>query len=110
MASACRGHNRIFAIATAVQREQSFSQIRMKRNSSTVPQLCRAISEFDQRANAAIRVADHVPGQIGNLSSPQPGLGRQQNDDAISEWVTGRLGEQQEIADVFGIKYLGLLA
>jgi hypothetical protein len=72
----------------------------MKRNSSTVPHLCCAISEFDQRANAAIWVADYVPGQIGNLGGPKPGFCRQQNDNAISQWVTGRLGEQQEIVDL----------
>ena len=62
--------------------------------------LAAAIGEFDQAADLAVGVEHHVPGQVRDLASPQPGLGRQQDQDLVAERVPGTAGEHEEVADV----------
>ena len=44
-------------------------------------------------ADFAGRVEDHVPGQLGDLAGPQPGLDRQQHDQLVTDGVAGVAGK-----------------
>jgi hypothetical protein len=58
----------------------------------------------------AVRVDNHLPGQVRDLSGTQTRFHRKQNDNAIADRVTGGLREEQEVFDLSIRKYLCLFA
>lgn len=69
----------------------------MQWNDPAAPFLGGTVRQFQNGANVAGRVSDHRPREAGNLARSQPGLGRQQNDDFVPQWVSTGFGEQQEV-------------
>ena len=68
------------------------------------------VAQLDHRTDAAGRIEDHVPGQVGDLTGPQASLGGQQHDHAVTEGVPGAAGKNQEVVDVTTGEYFCLLA
>jgi hypothetical protein len=46
---------------------------------------------------ATIRIEDHLPSRIRDLSRPQSCLRGQQHDDLVSGWISGALGVDKEV-------------
>ena len=82
----------------------------MDRDQPTALLLGRAIAQLDHVADLAGRVEHHVPGQLGDLASPQAGFDRQQHDQLVTEGVTGVAGKDQEAFNLLIGKYLCLFA
>ena len=53
-------------------------------------------SQLDHRADFTGRAHHHVPGQLGDLASPQASLERQEQDQMISAGVLGGGGKDEE--------------
>ena len=72
--------------------------------------LGRDVAQLDHRTDVAGRIEDHVPGQVGDLTSPQASLGGQQDDHTVAERVPGAAGKNQEVVDVANREYFCLFA
>ena len=62
--------------------------------------LGRAVAQLDDAADLAGWTDHHVPGQVRNLTGPQPGLGRQQHDHAVAQGIADATGVHQEISNI----------
>jgi hypothetical protein len=82
-------------------------QRRVDRNAAAAVLLGDAVVELDGLADLAGRIEHHVPGQIGNLAGPQPGFGRQQHDQLVTDGVAGSGGKEKEVGYLLIMKYLG---
>jgi hypothetical protein len=62
----------------------------------------RQFMRLQRRADAAFRVENHIPSQVRDLSSSKTCLHGEQDDDAVADWLAGRLGEHEQIVDMVG--------
>ena len=69
----------------------------MDRNGPAAAFLGCAVRKLDQAADLAVGVDHHVPGQVGDLSGPQPGLGREQDHHGVTERVAGAAGKDEQV-------------
>ena len=74
----------------------------MKWDNATMAHFCGAVSQLQRCADATLRVENHIPGQVRDLSSSKTGLHGEQDDDTVADWVAGRFGEKEQIVDVIG--------
>jgi hypothetical protein len=79
-ATTFRPNDRTFRCALKVsQLDQSRMQFRVDRNDSTAALLCYSVSQFEGPADLAGGVNHHWPGQVSDLTGPETGLDRQQD-------------------------------
>jgi ABC-type uncharacterized transport system substrate-binding protein len=57
----------------------------MNRYQPTAAFLCCVVTQLDQAADLAGSIDDHVPGEVCNLTGPQPCLGREQHDHSVAQ-------------------------
>jgi len=69
---------------------ESLPQFRVNWDAASRPFLGGVITQLDAGGKVAIPAEHHVPGETGNLSRPQRGLDRQQDDEPIPMRVAGR--------------------
>jgi hypothetical protein len=69
-----------------------------------------AVAQLDHVADFAGRPQDHVPGELGDLASPQACLERQQQDQMVSAGVSGGGGKDEEASCLLIGEYFGLFA
>ena len=77
---------------------RAVAQARVDGNQPAAVLLGRAVAQLDHVADFAGGIDHHVPGQLGDLASPQAGLDRQQHDQPVSDRVPGAAGEHEEVA------------
>ena len=89
---------------------EGLAKIGMTGINRPLPFLAAMIAQLDHRTNVAGWIEDHVPGQVGDLTGPQAGLGGQQDDHAVAEGMPGAAGKNQEVVDVANREYFCLFA
>jgi hypothetical protein len=72
----------------------------MHRDHPSVAFLGCGVLQLDDAADLAGRTEHHVPGEVGDLTRPQPRLGGQQHEHAVAKRITGAAGKHEEIIDV----------
>ena len=82
----------------------------MHRDQPAAAVLGGVVAQLDHRTDITDWIEHHVPGQVGDLTSPQPSLGGQQHDHAVAEVVPGATRKDEEVVDVSTRKYFCLLA
>ena len=65
-----------------------------------MPLLCSAVSQLQGCANGTIRIENHLPREICNLSGSQASFHREQDDHAVSKRIPSRFGKQEEVVDL----------
>src|SRR5271166_763926 len=79
---------------------QSGSEVEVKRNAATATFLGRTVTQVEQATELAVAVDHHVPGQVRNLASAQPCLGREQHDQGIAQRMAGAAGVDEQVFEV----------
>ena len=72
----------------------------MNRDHAAAAVLGYTVVQFEDAADLAAGIENHVPRQVRNLARAQARLGRQQHDHAIAQRIAGATGKQEEIVDI----------
>jgi hypothetical protein len=99
-AAALGSDDRSAAGRTSAVGDEGLAKIGVYRDQSAAPVLGRNVAQLDHRTDVAGWIEDHVPGHLGDLNGPEASLGRQQDDDTVTEGMPGAACESQEVVDV----------
>ena len=72
----------------------------MERNYSAMALLRSVVSQLQGRANGTIRIENHLPSEVRNLSGSQASFHGEQNDHAVSKRIPSRFGKQEKVVDL----------
>lgn len=59
--------------------------------------LCSALQGW---ANGTVRIENHLPREVRNLSGSKASFHREQDDHAVSKRIPSRFGKQKKIVDL----------
>jgi hypothetical protein len=80
---------------------QGVGKIRMNWYQPTAALLCRVVTKLDDVVDLAGRIDHHVPRQVCDLAGTHSGFRRQQDNHSVADRVSGAIGEDQKIRDIF---------
>jgi hypothetical protein len=83
-----------------MQIDKRGAEIPMQRDAATTAFFSGVVAQLDAAADLASRTDHHVPRQVGYLTGPQAGLGRQQHDDAVTQGIAHAIGVHKEISNI----------